>query len=346
MADTAPALKVLLIEDDPDDAFLVRETLSETRGVRIDLEVVDRLSPGLARLSTGDIDVALLDLSLPDSHGLDGLAEAHSKAPNVPIIILTGLNDESLAIEAVRKGAQDYLVKGQFGALLLERSLLYARERNRLLRNLEARMKDLRASEDRLRKVIRNNADGIVILDTSGTVRLANPAAAAILQRDPNVLSMVSSSFPVAAQETRELTVGDPEDAQTIVEMRVVETDWEDEPAYLATLRDVTERKRILEENARLEMLVQTARALTHHIRNALSPIIGRAEAFDESTPGAATNLKTSALAGARRIEAVLDAVTEMAKSGNVGLTEYPGAQNMLDIEPSIRRHMKDGLGE
>lgn len=125
-------IKVLLIEDNPGDARLIREMFAEVRGTGFHLERADRLSTGLERLAGGGVDVVLLDLSLPDSHGLDTFVRVHAQAPQVPVILLTGLDDEALAAKAMRQGAQDYLVKGQVEGNLLARSLRYAIERQRL----------------------------------------------------------------------------------------------------------------------------------------------------------------------------------------------------------------------
>jgi len=125
------AIKVLLIEDNPGDVCLIREMLAEVRGVRFDLECADRLSTGLERLAEGGIDVILLDLGLPDSLGFDTFTTVYAQAPEAPIIVLTGLDDEALAVQAVRAGAQDYLVKGQVDGDLLVRAVRYAIERKR-----------------------------------------------------------------------------------------------------------------------------------------------------------------------------------------------------------------------
>jgi len=130
-------IKVLLIEDHPGDARLLRETLAEASGAAFGLEFVDRLSIGLRRLSEGGIDLALLDLGLPDSQGLDTLDRVQTEVPDVPIIVLTGTQDEGLGMKAVQIGAQDYLVKGEVDARLLVRSMRYAIERHRLLAELQ-----------------------------------------------------------------------------------------------------------------------------------------------------------------------------------------------------------------
>ena len=124
-------IKVLLIEDNPGDVRLIREILAEVRGARFDLECADRLSAGLERLAAGGIDVILLDLGLPDSQGFDTFSKVYAQSPQAPILLLTGLDDEALAVQAVQQGAQDYLVKGQVDGNLLVRAMRYAIERKR-----------------------------------------------------------------------------------------------------------------------------------------------------------------------------------------------------------------------
>jgi signal transduction histidine kinase len=143
-------LRVLLVEDHSSHARLIREQLAAAPEASIILECVDRLAPGLARLAAGGIDAILLDLTLPDGEGLEGFRRVYAQAPAVPIIVLTGLPDEALAITAVREGAQDYLVKGQVDGSLLVRALLYAIERKRAEVELEARARELARKTERL----------------------------------------------------------------------------------------------------------------------------------------------------------------------------------------------------
>ena len=147
--------KILLIEDNPDDAFLIQETFADTGNTSCDWDWVERLSDGLDRLSADHFTVVLLDLSLPDSHGLETFTKAHEQAPDVPIILMTGLDDEELALQAVQKGAQDYLVKHQVDAQTLGRSLSYAVERHRLLDEVVFGMDVMGADDEQiLRRIV------------------------------------------------------------------------------------------------------------------------------------------------------------------------------------------------
>jgi signal transduction histidine kinase len=126
-------IQVLLIEDNAADAEIVREMLEGVRrAFRID--VVSRLAVGIRALNENHFDVVLVDLNLPDSSGIDTFLAIHAACPELPIILLTGLEDEQIAEQAVKEGAQDYLVKNQIDGKLLDRSIRYAIERKKILR--------------------------------------------------------------------------------------------------------------------------------------------------------------------------------------------------------------------
>lgn len=135
-------MRVLLVEDNEDDALLIREELSETN---IEIEHAERLSTALCRLIGGGFDAVLLDLSLPDAQGLDTIDRVLSETPGVPIVVLTGFNNEEAAVTAVERGAQDYLIKGQADGHLLARSLRYAVQRHRAEEALKGRNRELLA---------------------------------------------------------------------------------------------------------------------------------------------------------------------------------------------------------
>jgi two-component system cell cycle response regulator len=132
-------IKLFLVEDNPGDARLIREMLAEIPNIRFTLEQVERLEEALKRLTGGEeVDVVLLDLSLPDSRGLETFNRFHDafKEPP-PIIVLTGLDDETVGVSAVQGGAQDYLVKGRVDGNLLARSVRFAIERQRMVKELK-----------------------------------------------------------------------------------------------------------------------------------------------------------------------------------------------------------------
>jgi two-component system cell cycle sensor histidine kinase/response regulator CckA len=165
IAEPDTPIKILLIEDNPGDARLIREMLTDAGAHGITLEWVSRLSQGLECLGKGEIDLVLLNLSLPDSQGLDTFLTVQTHAPEIPFVVLTGLNDETLALTAVQKGAQDYLLKGEMAGNKLFRAVRYAAERKRVQavvrrahdepeRRVEARTTELVAANQQLQEEI------------------------------------------------------------------------------------------------------------------------------------------------------------------------------------------------
>ncbi len=125
-------IRVLLVEDNPGDARLMKEYLSEPEYRVFELTHKERLSQALECLEKERFDVILLDLMLSDSKGYDTFIRIYNQAAEVPVVVLSGLYDETMAIKAVHEGAQDYLVKGQVDGNLLRRSLHYAIERHKM----------------------------------------------------------------------------------------------------------------------------------------------------------------------------------------------------------------------
>lgn len=211
-------IKVLLIEDNPGDARLIREMLAEVDGAGFDLHCYDRLSTGLEHLTATDTDVILLDLSLPDSQGLDTLTKVHSGAQQLPIVVLTGLDDETLAIKAVHEGAQDYLVKGQLDSNLLARSIRYAIERQQLMMELEqTRQQQLEMKDQFLSRVSHELRTPLAAIHQFITILLdglagdLTPEQGEYLEvtlRNTNQLrTMVSDLLEVARAQTDRLSI-------------------------------------------------------------------------------------------------------------------------------------------
>src|ERR1700686_3413202 len=142
------ALRILVVEDNQGDVRLLREMLSGEKPGEFELTHLLRLDEAEKYLAKGAADIILLDMGLPDGHGIDTVRRTHAAAPSVPIIVLTGLDDEVLAGEAMTQGAQDYMIKGQIESRALPRALRHAIERHRMLaesdlmRSRQLQMKD------------------------------------------------------------------------------------------------------------------------------------------------------------------------------------------------------------
>jgi diguanylate cyclase (GGDEF)-like protein len=136
---TSTTLHVVLVEDNRGDAVLVREELSDAAAGRVELTTVATLAGALGRIAAGPADCVLLDLSLPDAHGLAGLEALRAAHPDLPVVVLSGLAEDELALRAVQAGAQDYLVKGQAPGPVLLRAIRHAIERKESERRLAAR---------------------------------------------------------------------------------------------------------------------------------------------------------------------------------------------------------------
>jgi serine phosphatase RsbU (regulator of sigma subunit) len=168
---TPKTVRILLIEDNPGTARLIRESLSEAPGAAFELQHADRLQAGLKILAQGGIDLILLDLSLPESWGINTLLKVREAAPAVPVIVLTGLDDETDAVTAVQEGAQDYLVKGQVTGSLLVRSIRYAIERSRRRqaeRALRATKEEFRIAQEIQQKLFPSSPPALSGLDIGG----------------------------------------------------------------------------------------------------------------------------------------------------------------------------------
>jgi len=187
--------RVLLVEDNPGDARLICEALRDARpGVCIEIAHVGLLTEALARLAAGPCDAVLLDLSLPDAHDLSALEELHERYPELPIVILTGLDDEERCAEALQRGAQDYLVKGSVDGDAIVRSIRYAiaraaaeQERSARIREQAARLEAeaaQRAREDFLIAAAHDLRTPLTIIRgyTQVLLRRATPDTAELLR--------------------------------------------------------------------------------------------------------------------------------------------------------------------
>ncbi len=172
--------RILLVEDDPDDVWILRNLLGDRWDGPFELLHVELLEDALQCLRTSKIDVILLDLSLPDSQGVESFLRLYAQAPGVPIVILTGLDDQALALRCVQAGAEDYLVKGQVDDELLVRSLRYAMERARRRQaeqQLQSQTEEFRTAREIQQKLFPSRAPKLAGFDLAGALYSASATA-------------------------------------------------------------------------------------------------------------------------------------------------------------------------
>jgi diguanylate cyclase (GGDEF)-like protein/PAS domain S-box-containing protein len=165
-----PITRVLLIEDNPGDVRLLREMFAEKGSYPTELMHADCMSQAEALLREHAVDIILLDLGLPDAQGLNAVRRAHAGASRTPLVVLTGLDDEALAIQALQEGAQDYLVKGQIEGRPLLRALRHAIER-KLMEDA------LFAEKERAQVTLNSIGDAVICTDSSGSISFSNVSA-------------------------------------------------------------------------------------------------------------------------------------------------------------------------
>jgi two-component system, NarL family, sensor histidine kinase UhpB len=163
----------MLVEDNPGDALIINEMLKEIYDDKFELAHFKRVDEGLKHIEE-DFDILLLDLNLPDSHGVETFKTMNKHVPELPIIILTGLVDENLAINIVSEGAQEYLVKGQIDKQLLSKSIKYSIERKKI--GIE-----LRKSEERYRLMVEKIESGLFMIDSNNKITYVNNSIAHML---------------------------------------------------------------------------------------------------------------------------------------------------------------------
>lgn len=249
MTDGVP--RILLIEDNANDALAIKIML-ESADFPFKLEKADTLKSGLDILSEEQIDVILLDLGLPDSKGLDTFVNLFDEYPDVPIVMYTGLEDEDIAVKALQKGAQDYLVKGEVDSRLLVRTIRYSIERHRLRVELKRMSTELEKSETRFRDLIERSSDGMLIVDSDGIIQYVNPAAESIFNHKAKELIDESFEFSLEPRETKTIDILRGEGEIVKAEMRVMQTELRGSTFYIIDLKDITEIVEHVEEKKKL----------------------------------------------------------------------------------------------
>lgn len=327
-------ISVLLIEDNPGDARLIRELLSEA-GDKFTLECAEKLSAGIERLDRDGIDVILLDLGLPDSQGLDTLHRIHTRASNVPIIVFTVIANESLGIKSIKEGAQDFLVKGQMDSELLVRTMCYAIERMQIKHDLELALKDWQ-------NTFRAISDGVWILDREGRVKQSNGVFECILGINTGdvigrycfeVINQTSCDAGECSFERMKKT-GKREEEELEDKERglwlhiTVDPIYDDSGEIISAVhivRDITEVKKA--EKIRIEnislSLASKAKSeflatMSHELRTPLNSIIGFSELLIQQNVGKLTEKQahylSNVLTSGNHLLALINDILDLAK--------------------------------
>jgi signal transduction histidine kinase len=263
-------IRILAIEDDQDYVEILRLCLAESDAMELSFEVdsAERLAAGLTKLTTARYDAVLVDLGLPDASGLEAARAVLAAAPNIPVIVSTNFGDEKTALEAMRLGAQDFMIKASSDSRMLKRSIRYAIER--------------KSAQGQSHQIIRAAADGMAVVDASGNTRFVNAAAERILGASAAKLVGQPFPFPARIGETSLLEVPRPVGGAAAVEMRVTQVAWDSGPAVLASLRDITELRRLeqlkseIAERRRVDKLKdEWIETISHDLRTPLTIIKG-----------------------------------------------------------------------
>jgi PAS domain S-box-containing protein len=248
----ADNISILLIDNDHGDQRLFKEMLSKHKAASFDLIWADTLATGIKHLEIGGIDLVLLDKGMCGSRDLETIEEIQYQAPGIPLIVIDDTVDENSAISAVRKGAEDYLRKDRIHTDMLIRILRTSLERKRFRDNRQA-------GRSRFQRIIVKNADAIIVVNKQGIIRYVNPAAERLFDRAVEELIGTTFGFPMTSGERTEIDIVRKNGKNAVVEMHVVDIEWENENLYLATMRNITERK-IAENNLRIyERIVGTS---------------------------------------------------------------------------------------
>jgi two-component system, cell cycle sensor histidine kinase and response regulator CckA len=298
-------IRVLLIEDNPGDARLIQELLLEVNSVKFTLERVDRLSLGLQRLQENnlsqttantDFDIVLLDLSLPDTQGFETFIRLHGQARDLPIVVITGLNDETIAIKAVQAGAQDYLVKGQLSGELLVRSMRYAIERKRTEHKIREQAALLEIATDAIVvEELNNNVTfwnkGAERLYGWSTEEILGQCTSTILYKHPSAQFKNAQKVLFEHDEwSGELNQITKSGKEVIVESRwtLMRDENHNPKSILVVSTDITEKKGLEAQflrAQRMESLGTLASGLAHDLNNILTPILSTAQLLQIKFP-------------------------------------------------------------
>ena len=259
-------MRIALIEDNLGDARLLKELLLEVlKPDQFELDHSTTLHHGLQQIKINSPDVVLLDLSLPDSNGLDSVRQTIDSLPNIPVIVLTGQSNHEIATQTLRLGVQDYLNKGQFNGEELLRAIRHSCERKQLLCRLTEHEHQIEKNHHLLETVVNNNVDGIIVLDMSDTVVFFNPAAQQIIGAQQLRQGKRLTCIQLTSSEEQQVEIKSDRSQKQTLDIRHTPILWNNQDARLVSIRDITETRQL---EHRLNTQVKMLTAIHESTRN------------------------------------------------------------------------------
>ncbi len=320
-------ISILLVEDDQGDAVLLQNLLKRSKQLHVGITHAESIKQAESFLDTGSYDIVVLDLTLGDTKGLGTLQRLGSRILEIPIVVMSGIDDETVAIKAVQKGAQDYLIKGQADASTLERTLLYAVERF-------SHGRELRATQERFRLIVQSSADGIVIVDADGMVSFVNQAALDLFKKTDDELIGRTFAYPIVTTGHSEICIPQDGAADKTVEMRSVQLEWEGAPAVLILLRDISERIKL--DKLKDEFVGN----VSHELRTPLTIIRESISQISDGICGPTTDKQSrflnKSLANIDRLRNIIDNLLDISKLEEGKLELYREPHDLLPIVNDI----------
>ena len=344
------ASRVLLVEDDAAEVRRIEEALAGvTQGpedARLRLEVASRLDDAIALLERTPVDAVLLDLALPDAPGLAALERLHRAAPDTPIIVLSALADEATAVEALRRGAEDYLIRAELDERIVVRALRYGIERHR--------------ARQRLRQILRTAIDGFWIVDLEGRIldvndaycrmtgysreellrmRVADVADAEEGQIRANIAQIVARGG--ARIETRHRT----KDGR-LLDLELASTFHPSSATCFTFLRDVSERKRAeaaMREAETLAAIGRLVSGVAHELNNPLAAILLFSDALlqEEGRTESDVEALRAINAQAQRSGAIVRDLLSAVRAREEQREHVDGRAIVAESAEALRRHVE-----
>ena len=345
------SIRVLIIEDNPGDAFLIEHMIAEFENMKAETRVAASVAEAEQLLRSELFSLIISDLDLPDSSGLTTVERILSKDQALPLIVLTGGDGRETAVDAIRLGAQDFLEKELITTASLERVVSYSVERQSLNRALQTSLAEVESANARFVNLVADLTDAVVVLDISGKILFVNPAAEELLLKDSRMLVGDDFGLPIDGTAPAEVDLVDRAGRERTAEIRVVETQWDGQAAKLASLRDITDRKRAERAMRLAQQAAETANEMksrflanmSHELRTPLNSIIGFSEVMKDETFGTFANPRYVEYAGdihrsGHHLLSLINDLLDLSKAES-GRYEFPETE--FDLVEALREAVR-----